>query len=119
MPEKRSLAERFVGKYEPCPATGCWLWTAAVNPRGYGAIAIRRSRAIGAHVASWLIHFGAVSDGKRVCHRCDVESCVNPAHLFLGTAKENTQDMIKKGRHKFGTWNAPRGNNHWRRKGKA
>jgi HNH endonuclease len=52
---------------------------------------------IRAHVASWLIHYGFIPT-LCVCHFCDNPPCINPLHLFLGTVRDNTHDMIIKGR---------------------
>ena len=112
----RETVIRFAEKYTAIPIAGCWIWTAAAGR--YGAMA-RDGVHMDAHRVSWLIHRGQIPAGMRVCHRCDVCLCVNPNHLFLATAKENTQDMLAKGRHKYGTWNAPRGDNHWTRRNHA
>lgn len=46
----------------------------------------------------WSQTNGPVPRGSFICHSCDNTRCVNPAHLFLGTARDNTADMIAKGR---------------------
>lgn len=75
----------------------CWEWINHINKTGYGAI-IFENKKIGAHRASWLIHYGEIPKELYVLHRCDNRKCVNPEHLFLGTAKDNMRDMIEKGR---------------------
>jgi hypothetical protein len=94
--------QRFNAKWMPEPNSGCWLWTASCYPTGYGAFYIGKSekhnKIIPAHRASWIIHNGEIPDGLFVLHKCDVKSCVNPVHLFLGTKWDNTHDCINKGR---------------------
>lgn len=87
---------------EPDLNSGCWLWSGNMQPAGYGVIWDRkdgRKRNIFAHRASWRINVGEIPDGMVVCHRCDTPACVNPAHLFLGTQRDNLRDMFAKGRH--------------------
>lgn len=78
--------------------SGCWLWTASTTRDGYGKIG-HIGKTIAAHRAAWMLYKGKIPKGKCVLHRCDVRLCVNPEHLFLGTKKANTRDMLFKGRH--------------------
>jgi hypothetical protein len=97
------METRFESKFERITESGCWIWTASMNKKGYG-----RYHETGgesgftlAHRASWKMNKGPIPDGLLVCHRCDVPQCVNPDHLFLGTHKDNLYDAIKKKGRKF------------------
>ena len=81
--------------------TGCWLWSLAHNYDGYG-VATKQGKAVRAHRLSWEAFNGPVPDSTMVCHTCDVRHCVNPDHLFLGSAKTNAEDMVDKGRSMIG-----------------
>jgi hypothetical protein len=94
---EKTLLQRFEAKFTPEPNSGCWLWTAAANNCGYGVIKIDGDLRL-AHRVSLELYGKPIPDGFRVCHKCDVPSCVNPDHLFSGTQSENIKDMVKKGR---------------------
>ena len=81
------------------PTGDCWLWTAARLKSGYGVFNIGPNcRSFLAHRASWLIANDCIPSDRMVCHKCDVPSCVNPDHLFLGTQFDNMRDCSEKGR---------------------
>lgn len=78
---------------------GCHYWLGPTAPNGYGRFQVD-GKAYYAHRASYQYHKGNPI-GLFVCHACDNRLCVNPDHLFLGSALDNTRDMINKGRAVF------------------
>jgi hypothetical protein len=82
---------------------GCWIYTGRLNVarNGYGYFDDRR-RTTSAHRYAWQLTQGDIPHGLDVCHTCDNPPCVNPDHLFLGTQKDNAQDMKQKGRSTVG-----------------
>jgi hypothetical protein len=80
--------------------TRCWEWTGSSRGSGYGQASMgSRQRQYFSHRLSYEITFGNIPDGLFVLHHCDNRLCCNPEHLFLGTHKDNMQDMVRKGRH--------------------
>lgn len=83
--------------------TRCWVWTGSITPQGYGRLWVNRE-SVGVHRVSWELHNGPLPKGMHVLHRCDFPCCVNPDHLFIGSAMDNVRDKIEKGRAKIGTF---------------
>lgn len=89
---------RFHESYIPVTETGCWIWERGVFAKdGYG-FTRHNGKQLAAHRYSWFMHYGEIEGNLFVCHKCDERLCVNPDHLFLGTAQQNADDMLRKGR---------------------
>lgn len=78
----------------------CWIWKGATARYGYGSVRWDR-RTQSAHRIAWQLAYGKIPAGLSVLHRCDKPPCCNPAHLFLGTQKDNMIDASRKGRCVF------------------
>ncbi len=75
----------------------CWGWSLPANGDGYVRFSVGGSSYLG-HKYSWVLHNGPIPGNLYVLHTCDNRACSNPAHLFLGTQRDNIEDMIAKGR---------------------
>lgn len=87
--------QRFEEKFRVTP--GCWEWIAGLTLSGYGAFKAAQMQ-MRAHRYAYTLYVGEIPKGLLVRHKCDNPKCVNPDHLELGTAKDNTDDMILRGR---------------------
>jgi hypothetical protein len=102
------LAETaFLSRGVPNPSTGYLEWPGAKGRGGYGLVQWK-GKLKRVHRLAWEILRGPIPDGMMVCHRCDRTPCYAVDHLFLGTAQDNADDKVAKGRSLKGDANPSR-----------
>lgn len=101
------MISKFISKIGSINDNGCMEWLGWKNKFGYGKFSVG-SKYIFAHRYSYEYYIGAITDDMCVCHTCDNPSCVNPAHLWLGTNTDNRQDMVNKNRQPYKKGVAPK-----------
>lgn len=100
--DTKTLAERLWQRVAVGGPDECWPWTAKTTcAGGYGKLYSGQT-IIRAHRFAYELAKGPIPQGLIVRHICDNPPCCNPGHLVVGTMKENTQDMMRRGRSKKG-----------------
>jgi hypothetical protein len=91
------MNNRFWSKVDVRGDDECWMWQGTLHRQGYGMLRWDDKQTF-AHRVAYALTNGPIPAGLIICHSCDVPGCCNPAHLFLGTYKDNSQDRDRKGR---------------------
>jgi hypothetical protein len=100
---KLDSKEKFWKKTDKRSDNECWVFLGAKDKDGYGQFWDGDNKIMTrAHVFSAKIHLGNKPNNMCVCHKCDNPICVNPNHLFFGTALDNQNDKMTKNRHAKG-----------------
>jgi hypothetical protein len=76
----------------------CWLWNGTCQLGGYGIFTTHQRKKVTVHRYSFTLANGTIPDDMLICHHCDVPPCIRPDHLYAGTPKDNSRDMIERGR---------------------
>lgn len=90
---KQDVYARFSAKVSIIASTGCHEWQSTLHRDGYGKFYYEGDQ-VQAHRVAYMLFVGEIPAGKMILHRCDNRRCVNPQHLYTGTAKQNVADKV-------------------------
>ena len=94
------IEKRFDEKYVVEANSGCWLWTGSVRSgRDDRPILHINGKPVLAYRYAFERFVGPIPEGRMICHKCNVPTCVNPDHVYAGTAKDNMRDCLNAGNH--------------------
>lgn len=94
--DRRNLKAKLLDRSEYAD-DGCLMWLGCCGSHGYGQLNFNY-QGMTTHRAAYEVFKGPIPTGMMVLHKCDNKRCINPEHLFVGTAQDNVDDMIAKGR---------------------
>jgi len=97
-----TVKTRFWAKVKKRGPGECWEWTASRTTRGYGKFKIASYTLVASHRVALALHTGEDPVDMFALHSCDCRICCNPEHLRWGTIKDNSRDMLERGRHRNG-----------------
>lgn len=110
--------ELFWAKVDRGEPDVCWPWLGTKMAGGYGLFDRRKGGqriCVRSHRLAYTLMRGSIPEGEIIRHECDNPPCCNPFHLKTGLPKDNSNDMIERGRHwtKLRPESIPRGESHW------
>jgi hypothetical protein len=97
--DPENVKKRFWSKVRIGADNECWPWIGAKGSGGYGSISLHGKHK-NAHRVAYELTYGSIDQSKDCCHSCDNPPCCNPKHLFMGTAADNMNDCLRKGRRR-------------------
>ena len=94
--EPMPVEDRFWDKVLVLEPDECWEWQAYTTPKGIPKFSFK-GLSTGAYRVAYELTYGPIPEDQEVCHSCDNKKCCNPKHLWIGTHKQNMEDLTQKG----------------------